>query len=268
MDIKNLKINNISYAIATVWGKIKGNITDQTDLQNALNSKQETLVSGTNIKTVNNNSLLGSGNIEVQESLVSGTNIKTVNNNSLLGSGNVEVQESLVSGTNIKTVNNNSLLGSGNVEVQETLVSGTNIKTINNNSILGSGNITIQGGGGSSLNYSTTEQVVGTWIDGKPLYQITVIKTANSYTNYLYELSDLGIYNIDIMIIDLGGSTVHYMPTDYVGYASISYYVNSSDRAHVYLNGAGQLAIQNQNTNNRTYYITLKYTKTTDSANT
>ena len=29
-------------------------------------------------------------------------------------------------------------------------------------------------GGGSSLNYSTTEQVVGTWIDGKPLYQITV----------------------------------------------------------------------------------------------
>ena len=29
-------------------------------------------------------------------------------------------------------------------------------------------------GGGGSVNYSTTEQVVGTWIDGKPLYQITV----------------------------------------------------------------------------------------------
>ena len=108
-------------------------------------SVQPTLVSGTNIKTVNNTSLLGSGNVAVQPTLVSGTNIKTVNSTSLLGSGNVAVQETLVSGTNIKTVNSTSLLGSGNVAVQETLVSGTNIKTVNNNSLLGSGNITIRG---------------------------------------------------------------------------------------------------------------------------
>ena len=86
-----------------------------------------------------------------QATLVSGTNIKTVNSTSLLGSGNVAVQPTLVSGTNIKTVNSTSLLGSGNVAVQETLVSGTNIKTINNESILGSGNITIQGGGGGGI---------------------------------------------------------------------------------------------------------------------
>lgn len=36
MDIRNLKINNIIYNIATTWGKVKGNITEQTDLQNAL----------------------------------------------------------------------------------------------------------------------------------------------------------------------------------------------------------------------------------------
>jgi hypothetical protein len=35
----------------------------------ALSGKQETLVSGTNIKTVNNNSLLGSGNIDIQGGL-------------------------------------------------------------------------------------------------------------------------------------------------------------------------------------------------------
>lgn len=105
--------------------------------------KQDTLVSGTNIKTVNSTSLLGSGNVSVQPTLVSGTNIKTVNSTSLLGSGNVAVQPTLVSGTNIKTINNNSILGSGNVAVQPTLVSGTNIKTINNNSILGSGNLTV-----------------------------------------------------------------------------------------------------------------------------
>jgi hypothetical protein len=59
---------------------------------NNLDGKQATLVSGTNIKTVNNTSLLGSGNVAVQPTLVSGTNIKTINNTSLLGSGNIEIQ--------------------------------------------------------------------------------------------------------------------------------------------------------------------------------
>lgn len=54
-------------------------------------SRQATLVSGTNIKTVNSTSLLGSGNVEVQPTLVSGTNIKTINDESLLGSGNITI---------------------------------------------------------------------------------------------------------------------------------------------------------------------------------
>lgn len=49
-----------------VWGGISGNIADQTDLQTALGGKQATLVSGANIKTINSESLLGSGNIEIQ----------------------------------------------------------------------------------------------------------------------------------------------------------------------------------------------------------
>lgn len=47
------------------WGGITGTLSNQTDLQTALNGKQATLVSGTNIKTVNNNSLLGSGNLTI-----------------------------------------------------------------------------------------------------------------------------------------------------------------------------------------------------------
>lgn len=50
---------------APAWGKIEGNINDQSDLQDALGAKQDTLVSGTNIKTIGGNSLLGSGDIEV-----------------------------------------------------------------------------------------------------------------------------------------------------------------------------------------------------------
>lgn len=118
-------------------------------------SKQDNLVSGTNIKTLNSYSLLGSGNLTVQPTLVSGTNIKTINTESLLGSGDITVQETLVSGTNIKTINSESLLGSTDIEVQEPLVSGTNIKTINSSSILGSGDLTVQETLVSGMNIKT-----------------------------------------------------------------------------------------------------------------
>ena len=45
------------FGVAEIWANIKNYITAQ------LLSKQETLISGTNIKTVNNQSLLGSGNV-------------------------------------------------------------------------------------------------------------------------------------------------------------------------------------------------------------
>ena len=49
----------------------------QTDtaISNATTGKQDTLVSGVNIKTINNQSLLGSGNIEIQGSSGGGSNI-------------------------------------------------------------------------------------------------------------------------------------------------------------------------------------------------
>lgn len=58
----------------------------------SVNNKQDKLTSGSNIKTINNTSVLGSGNISVQPTLVSGTNIKTINGNSLLGSGNITIK--------------------------------------------------------------------------------------------------------------------------------------------------------------------------------
>ena len=47
------------------WGAITGTLADQTDLDAALDGKQATLVSGTNIKTVNGTTLLGSGDLVV-----------------------------------------------------------------------------------------------------------------------------------------------------------------------------------------------------------
>ena len=96
-----------------------------------------------------------SNDLSLQEKLVSGTNIKTINNQSLLGNGNITI-EGGGSGTsnynslsNKPKINNVELNGNKTNEdlgIQDKLISGTNIKTINNQSILGSGNINISGG--------------------------------------------------------------------------------------------------------------------------
>ena len=108
---------NADGEIITAAPTTNSSATTKNYVDTALSGKQDNLVSGTSIKTINSTSLLGSGDISLQTPLVSGTSIKTVNSNSLLGSGDITVQETLVSGTNIKTVNNTSLLGSGNVAV-------------------------------------------------------------------------------------------------------------------------------------------------------
>ena len=116
-------------------------ITNKITTTNLLKSKQDLLESGTNIKTINSTSLLGSGNIDVAADW--GDIGGTLSNQTDLQNALDAKQETLVSGTNIKTINSSSLLGSGDVAVQETLVSGTNIKTLNSESLLGSGNIEI-----------------------------------------------------------------------------------------------------------------------------
>lgn len=125
---------------------VGGYVTKSVTGANIVSGLQPTLVSGTDIVTINSTSLLGSGDLALQAPLVSGTDIITINSASLLGSGNLNLQTPLVSGTDIKTVNSTSLLGSGNVAVQPTLVSATNIKTINSTTLLGSGDLVIGSG--------------------------------------------------------------------------------------------------------------------------
>lgn len=70
---------------SVAWGSITGTLSDQTDLQNALNAKQDTLVSGTNIKTINGTSILGSGNISVSASAAGTSGQIQYNNSGALG---------------------------------------------------------------------------------------------------------------------------------------------------------------------------------------
>lgn len=105
-----------------------------TATQTALDLKQNTLVSGTNIKTINSTSLLGSGNVSVQPTLVSGTNIKTINGNTILGSGDLVVGGTTPSLADVTDV--------GNTTADVIYFNGTvPIYGINNSVFLGSENL-------------------------------------------------------------------------------------------------------------------------------
>ena len=172
-------------------------------------NKQDTLVSGTNIKTINGQSILGSGDITISgggsESdplYVSSSWYSTTNNSSnwdtAYGWGNHAnagyASESYV-GTQLSTK-------------QNTLVSGTNIKTVNGQSILGGGNITVGGGtGGSSLVYG---QFADNEID---LTTTTANQVIDSYPASLYRsskyiiqavCSGVGIHSTEVMVLHDG----------------------------------------------------------------
>lgn len=126
----------------------------------ALATKQDTLVSGTNIKTINNESLLGSGNINVSgggslptDVRINGTSITSNDIADIKTNGTYNATSNKIATmsdlpTKVSDLTNDSGFIDNTYHdstKQNTLVSGTNIKTINNQTLLGSGNITIEG---------------------------------------------------------------------------------------------------------------------------
>ena len=82
------------------WGGITGTLSSQTDLQTALNGKQDTLVSGTNIKTVNGNSLVGSGDVTTNP-----RTLTSINGSNLTGTAN-QISASVLIPANTLVTNN------------------------------------------------------------------------------------------------------------------------------------------------------------------
>ena len=128
------------------------------------------------------------------------------------------------------------------------------VKVGNNLSINASGVLSATGGGGAA--YSTTEQLIGTWTDGKPLYQITVSETLPSTEDadvvvYTME-SNCKVVNFDAIIYKNNGVIV----VPYF-YDSSYYYINMWFFNNV-------LYMKQRNFASESCYITIKYTKTTD----
>jgi len=219
---------NISISSAVAWGGVTGTLSNQTDLQTALDGKvdENTAITGaTKTKiTYDAKGLVTAGADATTADIADSTNRRYVTDAQLVVVGNTSgtntgdnatnsqysglatsKQDTLVSGTNIKTVNSTSLLGSGNVAVQETLVSGTNIKTVNSTSLLGSGNISVAPASGIDATAiadgsvtSTEFQYINsltsnaqTQIDSKTNKLITANRQTASYTLVLSDADKL-----------------------------------------------------------------------------
>ena len=109
--------------------------------------------------------------------------------------------------------------------------------------------------------YSTTEQLVGTWIDGKPLYQLTfTMKTPASVSaTTTYNLS---AYNIDKIISE--DAMLQRTSNDYDHGVNWHYNNNNHDMCTYFNFNTGLYYITKTSgaaDTNADAYITLKYTK-------
>lgn len=108
-----------------------------TATQTALNGKQNTLVSGTNIKTINGTSLLGSGDIVISTGLITGTTPVTgggVGRVFFEGGDNVLQQSALLTydGLNGLTIGNNT---NGYIKTATENISGVSVGTLRTSSV-------------------------------------------------------------------------------------------------------------------------------------
>ena len=117
------KLDSIPETIPS-QSEIDGIAANVSALETDMMGKQDTLVSGTNIKTINGNSILGEGNLVIEGGDVDLSNYytKTETDTKL----NTK-QNTLVSGTNIKTINSESILGTGDIQINvPTVQTGNN----------------------------------------------------------------------------------------------------------------------------------------------
>lgn len=101
--------------------------------------------------------------------------------------------------------------------------------------------------------YSTTEQAIGTWIDGKPIYRKVIVDTTN---NTDYSITH-GISNIDQITCVYGicDDDTNFIPFGFS--ANTDYAFASATKTNILIRVASEYADYTKN-------IIIEYTKTTD----
>ena len=117
---------------------------------------------------------------------------------------------------------------------------------------------------GTGNDYSTDEQIVGTWIDGKPLYQKTITgKCPNSTTpkQYAHNIANVDMIKVADAFMIWGDGVTTPIPV-FSGNTSVPMYsmcitIPNVDRTVFTLRA-------DENRSAYDFYITFQYTKTTD----
>ena len=142
------------------------------------------------------------GAVTVQETLVSGTNIKTINSTSLLGSGDITISGGSTDWGDIGgTLSNQTDLQNALDAKQATLVSGTNIKTVNSTSLLGSGDISISAAWGSITGTLSSQTDLQSALDAKVDENAAI--TGATKTKITYDSKGLVTAGADLAASDL-----------------------------------------------------------------
>ena len=119
----------------------------------------------------------------------------------------------------------------------------------------------VSGGGGASIDYSTSEQDTGIkWINGHTLYQKT-LNFSGSYSGNV-TVGNIGINNLDV-IVEINGAC---RQTDGV-YKALSFaHPTATNNYGIFINSSGDVSIRCGSTVGtfNLIILTLKYTKTTD----
>lgn len=143
------------------------------------------------------------------------------------------------------------------------------------------------GGGSSSSDvYSTEEQVVGTWIDGKPLYRIVVVKTVTQMNGNSQNWVNLGIDTSSISVVsakcincaveyESGNKRVMYGDTGRLEFRSFLYNSSGATASGLFIyegcivEKIGEVlkfTVMANGATTATATLCIEYTKTTDSA--
>lgn len=114
---------------------------------------------------------------------------------------------------------------------------------------------------GNDTDYSTTEKIVGTWIDGKPVYQKSYVKTTGLTNDAWVSMGNLPS-NVSPIGVKTSTGICHTSPDDMT--LPIPCY-SSDESTSISINRNGIDIKLNRNSTSWDYAcVTIQYTKTTD----
>lgn len=258
IDITNNVISATGSAVVS-WGDINGTLSNQTDLQNALNAKQDTLTAGTNVQ------INGTTISATDTTYTAGTNITIDANNEISA---MDTTYSDFVGTDGITDGDNGLVPApitsdvdkylksdgtwATVQSGGSNITMTNVDPGEGQPLAADNYIAVYGGTPFNGDYATAEIDTGAkWIDGKEIYKKTVNfgalpnATTASVDHYISSLSN--VIKIEGYMTD--GSFWRTLP--YADGAFTSVYA-STTQVSIYTTA---------NMSSWTGYITLYYTK-------